>query len=157
MQNFVTWVSLGESIRREDTIYDTVEDAGISHIDARDIARVAARVLTEPGHEGKAYDLSGPEAHTLEEFADILTQALGRTIRYRRISDEEYRQLWAEGGFPDEWLDAIVDISRCARTGATSAVTSSVQELTGRPPISFAAFCRDYAPVLTAGEYVDEW
>jgi uncharacterized protein YbjT (DUF2867 family) len=78
MQIFVTW--FGEIIRNENAICDSVGYAAVSHIDARDIGRVAARVLAEPGHEGKAYDLSGPRALRRDEIAECLSHALGRTI-----------------------------------------------------------------------------
>jgi uncharacterized protein YbjT (DUF2867 family) len=89
MQNFI-WV-IGEDIREDDAFYDSIGDARVSCIDARDVGPVAARVLTEPGHEGRAYELSGPEAITYHEAAAILSQTLGRTIRYVPIDDDAYR------------------------------------------------------------------
>jgi uncharacterized protein YbjT (DUF2867 family) len=148
MQNLVT--VHGESIREENALYEAAEDARVSYIDARDVGRVAAQVLTEPGHDGRAYDLSGPEAVTHEEIAALLTQALGRTIRFVRISDEEFRQRWTAAGVSEEEAEAWVDISRYFRTGACSEVTTSVQDLTGRAPGSVAEFCRDYAAELAA-------
>lgn len=62
MQNVVT--VMGETIRNEGAIYDSVGDARISHVDTRDVAATAARVLTEPGHDGRTYELSGPETLT---------------------------------------------------------------------------------------------
>jgi dTDP-4-dehydrorhamnose reductase len=58
-----------ESIRAESTFYDAVEGACYAPIDARDIARVAARVLIEPGYTGKAFDLTGPEVISWEDAA----------------------------------------------------------------------------------------
>jgi len=147
MQNTIT--VMGDSIRKENSIYDSVEDARVSYIDTRDVGRVAAKVLTEPGHKGKAYDLSGPEALTHEEIAGMLTRALGRKIRFVRISDEVYRQRWKAKGAPDEEADAWVDINRYLRTGESSPVTSNVEEITGNEPITFEQFCRDYASALS--------
>ncbi len=146
MQNTIT--VMGESIRKEDAIYDSVEDARVSYIDTRDVGRVAAKVLTEQGHEGQAYNLSGPEAISHEEIAAMLTEALGRKIRFVRINDDEYRQRWKELGVPDEEADAWTDINRYLRTGECSVVTSNMEELTGITPIPFEQFCRDYAPAL---------
>jgi len=147
MQNTIN--VMGESIRKENSIYDSVEDARVSYIDTRDVGRVAAKVLTEQGHEGKAYDLSGPEAVTHEEIAGIFTKALGRKIRFVRISDDEYRQRWKANDVPDEEADAWVDINRYIRTGDCSPVTSNVEKITSDPPIPFEQFCRDYASVLS--------
>lgn len=146
MQNFVT--VQGNSIRQESAFYDSAEDVRVSYVDARDVSRVAARVLTEFGHEDKTYDLSGPEAVSYDEIAELFSQVLGRTIRYVRISDEEYLQRFLDVGASDEEGAAWADISRYLRTGACSAVTSGVQDLTGRKPVSFEEFCRDYAPKL---------
>ncbi len=146
MQNFET--VHGQSIRQENAFYESAEDASVSYIDARDVARVAARVLTEPGHDGQAYDLSGPAAVTHEEIAAALTRALGRSIEYVRISDEEHRQRWMAAGVPREEAAAWVDISRYFRTGACSEVTAAVQDLTGRAPRSLREFCRDHAAEL---------
>jgi uncharacterized protein YbjT (DUF2867 family) len=149
MQNVVT--VMGEDIREEDAFYDSVGDARISHIDARDLGRVAAHVLTEPGHEEEAYELSGPEAITHDEIAETLTEALGRTIRYVRLSDEEYRKRLLAMGLPEEEAEAWVDVNRVARTtDADSTVTTSVRDITGREPTSFEEFCHDYAPDLGA-------
>jgi uncharacterized protein YbjT (DUF2867 family) len=145
-QNIIT--VMGESIRKENAIYDSVKDAHVSYIDTRDVGRVAAKVLTESGHEGKAYDLSGPEALTHENIARILTNALGRTIRFVRITDEEYRQRWKTKDAPDEEADAWVDINRYLRTGDCRPVTSKVEKITGNLPIPFNQFCRDYASAL---------
>ncbi|MGH8773124.1 MAG: NAD(P)H-binding protein, partial [Burkholderiales bacterium] len=71
MQNFAN--DMAETIKARGAIYQPAADAQISHIDVRDIARVAARVLTSPGHEGKAYELSGPQALTYGEAANALS------------------------------------------------------------------------------------
>jgi uncharacterized protein YbjT (DUF2867 family) len=150
MHNIVT--VMGDDIRSEDAFYDSVDDASINHVDVRDIARVAARVLTEPGHDHQVYSLSGPAAVTHEEIAEALTSALGRRIRYRRVSDEEYRKRWLARGVSQEEADAWVDLNRYYRTGGSSGVTSTVRELTGRAPTPVSQFCRDHASLLAAGQ-----
>jgi uncharacterized protein YbjT (DUF2867 family) len=149
MQNLVTVHA--ESIRREDVFYESAEDAQVSYLDARDVGRVAAHVLTESGHEGRAYDLSGPEPVTHEEIAEVLTRVLGRTIRFIPIDEEEYRQRWLAAGVPEEEAEAWVDISRYFRTGACSTVTTAVQDLTGRASTSLAEFCRAHVAELAPG------
>jgi uncharacterized protein YbjT (DUF2867 family) len=149
LQNFVTYV--GQGIRRHNAFADSVGDARVSHIDARDVGQVAAQVLTEPGHEGRAYLLSGSEAVTHEEVAGTLTLALGRPIKFIRVDDDGYRKALAREGLPAEDVEALVDISRYIRTGAGSTITQTVQELTGRPATPLEQFCRDYASALGAG------
>jgi (4-alkanoyl-5-oxo-2,5-dihydrofuran-3-yl)methyl phosphate reductase len=64
----------------------------VSQIDARDIAAVAVQALTRPGHEGSAYELSGPESLSFHEMATILTRVLGREIRYVEIPAGDYKK-----------------------------------------------------------------
>jgi uncharacterized protein YbjT (DUF2867 family) len=145
MQNFIS--VMGEDIRREDAFYDSIGDARVSMFDARDLGPVTVRVLTEPGHEGRAYELSGPEAIGHNDAAAILSEALGRKIRYVQIDDDAYRQRLTEAGLPPHDVDALVDVNREAREGRTDdhVVTDTVRRLIGRTPTSFADFCHDHA------------
>jgi uncharacterized protein YbjT (DUF2867 family) len=109
MQNLVTdW---GDSIRDDDAFSDAAGAARYAWVDARDIARVAANALTEPGHEGKAYELTGPEALTHSEVAETLSRVLGRTVRYVHLSDAELRRRLVEAGFSDTIAEAWVDVT----------------------------------------------
>lgn len=148
MQNVVT--VMGETIRNEGAIYDSVGDARISHVDTRDVAATAARVLTEPGHDGRTYELSGPETLTHHDLAATLTRVLGRPIRYVPIDDEAYRHGCLQAGMANWEADAYVDLNRYYRTGKASAVTDGVRQLTGREPGSVEAYCRDIASQLDA-------
>ena len=152
MQNFITL--LGNDIRNEDAIYFSIGDARTSFIDARDVGAVATKVLTERGHEGKAYDLSGPEAINYYEAAAMLSDALGRTIRYVPIGDDEFRKKLQNMGVPDEYVEIFVDVNRQTRLGNTGdhIVTASMEEVTGQQPTSFERFCRDYASDLSPGK-----
>ena len=145
MQNFIC--VMGADIRREDAFYDSIGDARVSMIDARDLGPVAARVLTEPGHEGCAYELSGPEALSYHDAAQTLSETLGRKIRYVPIGDADFRQRLEAAGLADEFVDALVDANREAREGRSNdhVVTDTVRALTGRAPTPFTDFCHDHA------------
>jgi len=80
MQNFVNYDS--STIKAQNAFYATQGNGAVSHIDVRDIASVAVKVLSTSGHEGKAYSLTGPEALTNAQVAEKLSRVLGRTIRY---------------------------------------------------------------------------
>jgi uncharacterized protein YbjT (DUF2867 family) len=147
MQNFVNF--MGATIRSQNAFYLPMKDARVSHIDVRDIARVAARVLSEPGHDGKSYDLSGPQALGNAEAAEHLSRALGRTIRYVDVSFADYKQGALAAGVPEPYADALVDLYRHYLAGQASRVSPVVRELTGREPITFAEFARDHAAALS--------
>jgi uncharacterized protein YbjT (DUF2867 family) len=131
-----------EAIKHSGKLFAPAGDAKISLIDPRDVASVAAVALTQDGHEGRTYVLSGPEAITFAEIAEELSSATGRPVEYVDVPDEAARQGMLQAGLP-EWLaDNLVTLFRLIRQGAASEITDTVRELTGRAPHSFAAFAR---------------
>ena len=76
-------------------------------MDVADIARAAYLLLTTPGHEGKIYAMSGPEALTMGEIAEQISLAVGTTVRYVSISREERRQVLLAAGVPSFFVDAL--------------------------------------------------
>ncbi len=148
MQNFVTL--MGDDIRNEDAFYDSIGDARVSRVDARDVSHVAARVLTRPGHENRAYDLSGPEALSHHQAEEALSEALGRRIRYVELDDDSFRRRLISQGIPEDFAGFLEDVNRRNRNGETqdNMLTDHVQNILGREPTSFSQFCRDYAPRL---------
>lgn len=146
MQNVVNY--MGQTIKGQGAMYSSAGDARISHVDARDIGDVAARVLTEAGHDGKAYDLSGPAALTYGEMAATLSSVLGRPIQYVSVSDEDYKQAAVGAGTPEGYADALVNLNRNYRGGVFSRVAPDVHKLLGRVATSFEQFARDHAGQL---------
>lgn len=145
MQNLL---GQAQSIRSQGAFYLPGGDARVSDIDVRDIGRAAAAVLTTGGHRNKAYELSGPQALSYVERAEILTSVLGRTVRFIAPPDAEWKQAVLGIGMP-EWLaDALIDFQHAAQRGALERITPAVQELTGRAPVSFRQFIEDHAGVL---------
>jgi uncharacterized protein YbjT (DUF2867 family) len=144
MQNFFNY--MGETIRKQSAFYTATGTKGAgAHIDARDIGAAAARVLTGKGHEGKAYELTGPRAITYDEAARTLSRAVGREIKHVPITPEQFKQGALQMGMPEPYVDALVDLDRAYATGALTSVTPVVKQLTGRDPITFEQFAKDYA------------
>lgn len=133
------------SIRGQGAFYSSTGDAKIAHVDVRDIAAVAAKALTEPGHEGKSYTLTGPEGLTYAEIAAKLSAASGRTINYVNVRDEDIKAGMTGGGTPEAYADAYVDLMRFYRTGVASQVSPDVKNVTGRDPIPFDQYAKDHA------------
>lgn len=143
MQNFVNF--MGDTIKTQGAFYEPAADAKIGHIDVRDIAAVAARVLTTSDHEGQALELSGPRAFTYGEAADILSQVLGKKVSYMPVSDDAARQGMLDAGIPAPYADDLIDLNRFYRKGGAAGLTSTVKDVTGRDPIGFEQFARDHA------------
>ena len=145
MQNYVTYQ--GETIRAQNAFYLAVGDAKTPFVDVRDIAAVAVKALTEPGHEGKAYNLTGPEPLSNYQVAERLSRALGREIKYIGIPPEAFRQGAKVAGIPDFYIDALLDLDEFYATHNLN-VADSVERVTGRKPRNFDDFAKDYAHAL---------
>lgn len=153
MQNFVNYD--GATIRTQNAFYGAQGQGAVSHVDIRDIAAVAVKVLSSQGHEGKAYSLTGSEALSNEQVAEKLSRALGRTIRYVDLAPADFKKALLGAGMPEWSVNAILDLQRMYREGGASVVDGTVARLLGRPAIPFEQFARDYAaafqPQVTAG------
>jgi uncharacterized protein YbjT (DUF2867 family) len=117
-------------------------------IDCRDIAAVAAAVLTEDGHAGKAYTLTGPVLLGVRDIVAILSRAAGRTIRYFDTPEAVQRFLVKLAGMPPRDVAAMTELIGKLRGGWLTDVTDDVARILGRPPISFEQFAADHAAML---------
>ena len=126
-----------------------MEEARIASIDIGDIAEVAAKVLTTPGHEGKIYSLTGPEALTMSEVAAKLSTATGKPIRYVNIAPEDARQAQLAAGMPPFLADGLFELFSERRRGMESRVWPDSEVLLGRRPTSFDEFARRNAAIFS--------
>ena len=134
-----------ESIVHQGRFFAAIGDARVSVVDIRDIAAAAAATLTEPGHEGRTYNLTGPAALTHAEMASQLAQALGKPVVFQDIPAEAMREALLGVGFPAWQADGLVEDYAHYHRGEAARVASGVQEATGTAPRAFADFARDYA------------
>jgi uncharacterized protein YbjT (DUF2867 family) len=127
--------------------YAPADDARISMVDARDVAAVAARVLTEDGHAGQAYDLTGPQALTTAESCELLAARLGRPVRYVAVDDETARSAMLGAGLQRWMADALIelymDYRRSGQDGYAARIHDGVQAVTGQAPHSLAQALAD--------------
>ena len=144
MQGFINFQ--GATIKSNNAFYIPAEDAKVSFVDARDIAAVAVKALLEGDkHYNKTYMITGPEALSYHQAADILSNATGKKIDYVNISDEEARGGMKEAGLDDWLINTISDLYTVYRKGYASQVSSAVEEVTGRKATAFVEFAKDYA------------
>jgi uncharacterized protein YbjT (DUF2867 family) len=142
MQN-MRWFA--QTIAKTGAIYNCVGDTPISHIDARDVAAVAAICLTEPGHAGQRYALTGAAAITFAQIAELFGRELDRSIAYVDLPPADLKSARLAGGEPEWYLDAELELFASWRQGAGTAVTDCVRQITHQPPTSYAEFAREYA------------
>jgi uncharacterized protein YbjT (DUF2867 family) len=124
--------------------------ARLAFVDTRDIAAVAIKALSEPGHEGRSYVLTGPEALSHAEVAALLSRATGRRFVYEDVPPEAYRRSLLEGGASEHQADAVSGLLAEVRRRGVAEVHDDIERVLGRPAISFGQFARDYAEALAA-------
>jgi uncharacterized protein YbjT (DUF2867 family) len=143
MQNFINFYS--PSIKGNNAFYIPLEDAKVSLVDVRDIAAVAVKsLIDEDRHKNKIYLITGPEALSYHQVAEILSNTTERKIDYVNISDVEARAAMKEIGMSDWLINTVSELSDYFRKGKASEISSAVEEVTGNKPISFSQFANDY-------------
>ncbi len=142
MQNLST--THRKEIKERSEIFVPVGNAKTSFIDVRDIGAVAARILTEEGHTGKNYDLTGAEALDYWQAANILSDALGRKITYQNPNVVKFFVETVRRGAAISYALVITGLYTSTRYGMAKIVTDCVKQITGRPPNSFKQFTEDY-------------
>ena len=145
MQNYST--TNAQSVRDGGVIAEPVGDAKTAFIDTRDIAGVAVRALTEEGHQGQAYALTGPEALNRHQVAKDISEATGKKVRYEPLSEEAFREQMGNVGMPAPYVGLMAGLYRSVRAGDTAHTTDAAERLLGRPPISFGRFAQDHKEV----------
>jgi uncharacterized protein YbjT (DUF2867 family) len=138
-------VGFRATIVSQGAIYAPIGNAKVSIVDVRDIAAVAVRALTEAGHEGKVYDITGRESLTHGEMAATLSLALGKPIKHVDISPTAMREALLSFGLPPWQAEGVVEDYDQYRSGDASAVSTAVRDVTGSEPHSFGQFAKDYA------------
>jgi uncharacterized protein YbjT (DUF2867 family) len=114
-------------------------------VDADDIADVAVAALTEAGHEGRTYELTGPRALSFADAAAELTRATGREISYVPVSAEEYTTAALAAGVPAEEVEPLTELFESVLDGRNAAPTGDVERVLGHPARDFAAYARTTA------------
>ncbi len=140
-QNFLTYCSGG-------VISLPAGNAPLPFVDVRDIAAVTIEALTEPSHEGQAYNLTGPEALNHTEVAAILSEATGKHFVYEDVSPETYRRGLIGEGASEHYADLITNVFAFVRSRGEDEVHDDIERVLGRPAISFRRFAHDYADKL---------
>lgn len=116
--------------------------------DCRDIGDVIAKVLTEDGHVGESYNVTGPELLDFHEVARRFSAVLGKPIEYVNQDPAEYKTMLQQY-IPNQWhTDAVCDLFAEIAAGDTDYVTDTVEQLLGRPPITIDQFIADHKAVF---------
>ncbi|MCX4909948.1 SDR family oxidoreductase [Streptomyces sp. NBC_00878] len=142
--NALMWAA---SIRDREAVRAPYADTGLPTIHPADIASVARAALTEPGHQGRTYALTGPEPVTARQQVEAIAAALGRDVPFMEISRQEAHARMA-AVFGDEAADAVLDVTGGDVNDELLAVRDTVSRVTGSPARPFQQWAAENAGIF---------
>ena len=143
LQNIVAFYA--STIRSQGAFYAAMGNARVSYLDVRDIAAVATKGLQGGEHDGKIYELNGPEAVTFAEVADRITKETGAAAKYVDIPVEGQRKAMLEQGMPEWQVTALLDLQAYYTAGKGGATDGLLTKVLGREPITLNKFLAENA------------
>jgi uncharacterized protein YbjT (DUF2867 family) len=132
-------------IRAQGAFYAGMESAKVSFLDVDDIAAVAASALHGGEHDGKTYELNGPEAFTYTQVAEKIAKHSGVPARYVDIPVEAQRKAMLDQGMPDWQITALLDLQAYYTGGQGGATDGLLARLLGRPPVTLDQFLEKHS------------
>ena len=142
-QNVLTYFA--PTIRSQGAFYSSMGNARVSFLDVRDIASVAAKVLSGGEHVGKTYELNGPEAVTYSAVAEKISKHAGRAVQYVDIPADAQRKAMLDQSMPVWQVNALLELQGYYTAGQGGAVDPVLRNLLGRPPITLDRFLAEFA------------
>jgi uncharacterized protein YbjT (DUF2867 family) len=142
--NALGWAAM---IKNGGVVYQPTGEGKLGMVDPRDVAAVAVAALTEPGHESKAYDVTGGRALSTREQVEIIAQATGKPIKYVHVPDHTARDSMLRTMQP-QLVELLLEYMGMVRGGQAAVVTDAVQKVTHRQPRTFEAWVQDHVGVF---------
>ncbi|RJX41480.1 SDR family NAD(P)-dependent oxidoreductase [Paenibacillus pinisoli] len=131
------------SIQAEGVVREPFGSVRSARIHEGDIAAVSVAALTEAGHHGQSYYLTGPEALSRIEAVSVISDATGKNIRFEELTEEEARQRWSEQGHDEESIEFFVQMGKNPPEIGYS-VLPTVERVTGKPARTFAEWVLEH-------------
>jgi uncharacterized protein YbjT (DUF2867 family) len=143
MSNSIDWWT--ESIKRQGSVFFPGGKKGrVAPIDPRDVASVAAMALTQPGHSGNAYELTGPELFTVGDMVEVISKVFGKPVHYMHMPPIAAKSFMLKSRMDKTLVNALMAMLASLRRNEGAVVTETFQQLTGYLPRSFEAWCQEY-------------
>jgi len=133
MSNLLAWA---HAIKVEGIVRSSTGDGRRPFIHSEDIAAVAVAALLEEKYSGQILSITGPASLTFREATQVISNAIGRTLQYQVISDDEARDRYSTVSGSREETEAHVALWRAIREGRLAATTDGVEQILRRKPIS---------------------
>src|SRR5829696_4407350 len=139
------------TVASQGRILQPMKDGRLGMIDARDIGEVAAKILTENGHEDEAYTLTGPAAISFYDVAEALSEVLDKEVGYVSIPPERAKEAMLNRGIPEWVADSLNEYAKAHSEGYSDWTTDHFERLTGHPATSYEEFASDFKRVFRGG------
>ena len=150
MSNSIEWWA--ESIKGQGSVFFPGGKNGrVAPIDPGHIASVAASALTQPGHSGKVYELTGPQLFKIGEMVQVISKLLGQPIQYMDIPPIAAKLFMLKTGMDKSLVNALMEMLGSLRRDERAIVTDTVEQETGQQPGTFEAWCRQHIEAFQTG------
>ncbi len=141
-QNMNTfWI---QGIKENGKIQLPAGDAATTFIDVRDIGEVATKLLLSDKKENAPFVLTGSQALTYRDVAEIISKEIGTTVAYEEISNDEFSSSLLAAGLPADYATLLVNLFDVVRAGYVGSVDTTAEQILGRSPILFADYVKSY-------------
>ena len=125
-------------------LFLTAGNGKTSFVSTKDIAKVAAQSFKNKDF-GSEYDLTGSEAYSHREVADMISEATGKEVMYNDLTDDELREAARQQGMPEDAIKYMAELYGAVRAGKSSQVTPFVKRVSGEDPVQFMDFIEENA------------
>ena len=147
MQNFI---GSAKTIVEQNKFFLPMSDGKTGMIDTRDVGKVIAKVLSEEGHEGQSYQITGPETLSFYNVAEKFSSVLKREVLYVDMPMDAYKNILSQF-LTNQWhLDSVIDLFAGIAEGGIEYKTDTFEELIGTPPRSLEDFIEEHRNLYTA-------
>ncbi len=125
------------SIKAQGVFQQPTGEGNWASIDPADIAAVAVKALTSPGHESKIYTLTGPESANAAGYAAKLATVLGKPVSFVDAPPEWLKQGMVDFGFPEDQVTAALQVMASVKANEWDVQSADVTAVLGRPAVTF--------------------
>ncbi|HVE82839.1 MAG TPA: SDR family oxidoreductase [Myxococcales bacterium] len=132
-------------VKSQGKLFGPYGDGKMAYLHPADIASVAVKALTEPGHENRAYSITGPEAFSQAQVAQKLSAAAGKPVQYVDTPPETARENMLKAGMPPRLVEGLMQLSDAVRAGKTAFTTPELERVLGRPPRTLDEWLNEHA------------
>jgi len=139
------------TVASEGKIYQPMKEGRLGMIDARDVGEAAAKVLTEDGHEGKTYTLTGPTTVSFYDVAGVLGEVLGKEVAYVPVPLKRAKEAMLQRGIPEWMADALNEYAKTHSEGYSDWTAEDFERLTGHPATHYEQFASDFEQIFRGG------